>query len=77
MHIAEVAEGAGMKAVGSVARGICVMLDGLVSRGVWHADALRVHLRALAFLHVQSSQSADLAIVEELRSLRSSFGFAE
>lgn len=77
MNIAEVAEAAGLDAVGAVARGICVMLDGLVSRGIWHTDALRLHLRALSVLHSQSDQSAGLTIVEELKSLRSSLGFTD
>ncbi|MDP3370164.1 MAG: hypothetical protein Q8R45_10660 [Brevundimonas sp.] len=77
MNIAEVAEAAGMDAVGGVARGICVMLDGLVSRGIWRTDALRLHLRALTLVHGQSSQPAGLKIVEELRSLRSSLGFTD
>lgn len=79
MNIAEVAEAAGLDAVGAVARGICVMLDGLVGRGIWHTDALRVHLRALALVHGQSSQpgSAGGAIAEELQALRLSLGFTE
>lgn len=77
MSIAEVAEAAGLEAVGAVARGICVMLDGLVSRGIWHTDALRIHLRALALVHGQAGLPAGLMMVEELRSLRSSLGFTD
>ena len=79
MNIAEVAEAAGLDAVGAVARGICVMLDGLVGRGIWHTEALRVHLRALALVHGQSGrpESAGDAIAEELQSLRLSLGFSE
>lgn len=79
MNIAEVAEAAGLDAVGAVARGICVMLDGLVTRGIWHTDALRVHLRALAVVHEQSSRpgTASGAIVEELQALRFSLGFTD
>lgn len=77
MNIAEVAEAAGMDAVGAVARGICVMLDGLISRGIWHTDALRLHLRALTLVHGQIGQAAGLTMVEELRSLRFSLGFTD
>lgn len=79
MCIAEVAEAAGKDAVGAIARGICVMVEGLVSRGIWHTDALRIHLRALTLVQGQPGQpkSANLAIVEELRSLRSSLGLTE
>lgn len=79
MNIAEVAEAAGLNAVGAVARGICVLLDGHATRGVWRTDALQVHLRALTLVHDQPGKpaSADLTIVEELRSLRSSLGLTE
>jgi len=79
MNIAEVAEAAGLGAVGAVARGICVMLDGLTSRGIWHTEALRVHLRALTLVLERSREpgSASDAVVEELLSLRSSLGFLE
>jgi len=79
MNIAEVAEAAGLDAVGSVARGLCVMVDGLVSRGIWHTDALRVHLRALVVVHAQSGKQDpdNLRIVEELRALRAALGFTD
>lgn len=79
MGIAEVAEAAGLDAVGAVARGICVMLDGLMSRGIWHTDALRIHLRALSVVHAESGQpgSANLTIIEELQTLRASLGFTD
>ena len=77
--IAEVAEAAGMEAVGSVARGICVLLDDAADRSAWHADALRVHLRALVLVHSQSREPESdwLRITGELRSLRASLGFTE
>lgn len=79
MNIAEVAEAAGMGAVGAVARGICVMLDGLTSRGIWHTEALRVHLRALTLVLEQSSEpgAPSNTVVEELLVLRSSLGFTD
>lgn len=77
MNIAEVAEAAGLDAVGAVARGICVMIDGLISQGIWHTDVLRLHLRALTLVHDQAGQPAALTIVEELRTLRRSLGFTE
>lgn len=76
MNIAEVAEAAGLDAVGAIARGICVMVDGLVSRGIWHTEALRVHLRALTLVHAGTSATSP-EIVEELRALRGSLGFTE
>jgi hypothetical protein len=77
MNIAEVAEAAGLEAVGKISRGICVMLDGLGNSGIWHTDALRLHLHALTLLQVQSREPAGLKVVEELRSLRCSLGFPE
>lgn len=79
MNIAEVAEAAGLDAVGSVARGLCVMVDGLTSRGIWHTDALRIHLRALAVVHARSGEPgpANRRIVEELQALRASLGFTD
>lgn len=79
MNIAEVAEAAGMGAVGAVARGICVMLDGLVTRGVWHTEAMRVHLRALTLVGGQGGGpgSPPLTIVEDLRTLRRSLGLTD
>ncbi len=79
MNIAEVAEAAGLDTVGAVARGICVMLDGLVSRGIWRPEALRIHLRALSLVHGQSGQpgSDGRAITRELLALRLSQGFTE
>lgn len=77
--IVEVAEAAGMEAVGSVARGICVLLDGAANADGWHADALRVHLRALVLVHSQSREPESdwRRITAELRSLRESLGLTE
>ena len=77
--IAEVAEAAGMDTVGAVAQGLSVLLEGFSNRGIWHAEALRIHLRALALLHNQSPkpESADVTVVEELRALRLSLGLTD
>lgn len=77
MNIAEVAEAAGLDAVGKIARGIAVILDDLVNRGIWHTDALRLHLRALTLVQDQADQPNCLTVVEELRTLRCSLGFSE
>lgn len=77
--VLEVAEAAGMDAVGSVARGICVLLEEPADPAGWQAEALRVHLRALVFVHAQprAAEAACLPVVEELRALRTSLGFTE
>ncbi|WP_374513680.1 hypothetical protein [Brevundimonas sp.] len=43
--VLEVAEAAGMCAVGSIARGVCVLLEDAADGPAWPAEALRVHLR--------------------------------
>ena len=79
MNIAEVAEAAGLDAVGAVARGVCVMLDGLVAQGVWHTEALRIHLRALRLVGDpdRASDEEGRKIVDDLLALRRSLGLPE
>jgi hypothetical protein len=77
MNIAEVAGAAGLEALGDVARGIYVMIDGLVSLGVWHTDALRLHIRSLSLLSPDAGPSTaqdERRIVENLRLMREAIG---
>ncbi|MDX2235091.1 MAG: hypothetical protein NW200_11400 [Hyphomonadaceae bacterium] len=76
LRVAEVAGAAGATAVGDVARGIRLMIDSLFTGGVWHADALRIHVESLAILTrgaPQSPAEADV-IVERLKVLRARIG---
>lgn len=77
--VLEVAEAAGMEAVGSVARGICILLDDAEEGAGRPAEALRVHLRALVFALAQSGkpEAAGLAVADALHGLRTSLGFSE
>lgn len=77
--IAEVAEAAGLEAVGAVARGVCIMLDGLVTLGVWHTEALCIHLRALRLVGGPDgpTDKEHRRIVSDLLALRLSLGLAE
>lgn len=74
MNIAEVAEAAGLDTVGAVARGVCLMLDGLVGPGVWHTEALRIHLRALRLVGGPDGPTGEEGrrIVDDLLALRRS-----
>jgi hypothetical protein len=79
LNVAEVASAAGMDAVGEVARGISAMVDNLVSSGVWHTDALRLHLNALALVNRgggERTPESDL-ILERLRGMREAVGVLE
>lgn len=79
MNIAEVAGAAGLGAVGAVARGLCVMIDGLTAQGVWHTEALRIHLRALRLVGDPdgASEEEGRRIVDDLVALRRSLGLPE
>lgn len=79
MNIAEVAEAAGLDTVGAVARGVCIMLDGLVSLGVWHTEALRIHLRALRLVGEPDGPigAEGRRIADDLLALRQSLGLPE
>ena len=76
--IADVASAGGLHAVGEVARGISAMIDSLVRHGVWHTDALRLHLDALALLNHSDGDATDGdLILSRLRSMRSAIGGVE
>lgn len=60
-----------------VAKGIWEMIDALTERGVWHTDALRVHVDALgALISVAEDGPRELAIARELARLRETIGAA-
>lgn len=79
VQIAEVAAAAKLGAVGEIARGIASIVDGLVALGVWHGEALRVHIRALKLVAQAQGRLAgdDEAVVDRLRELRRSIGLSE
>lgn len=76
LRVAEVAGAAGAHAVGEVARGIRIMIESLFTGGVWHADALRVHIESLAIVArgpALSPAEGDV-IVRRLKTLRAAVG---
>lgn len=79
LDVAEVAGAAGMEAVGEVARGISAMVDNLVTSGVWHTDALRLHLDALALVNRGGGGLDDESevILRRLRGMREAVGVVE
>lgn len=77
LHIAEVAAAAKLDAVGEIARGIAAMIDSLRQSGVWHSDALRVHIRSLLLLNQEAQPGSNKDVLEHLFAMRKSIGVAE
>jgi hypothetical protein len=78
LDVAEVAGAGGLHAVGEIARGITAMIDNLVRRGIWHTDALRLHLDTLALINLRAGASPyDDIVLSRLRSMRSAIGVVE
>lgn len=79
LNVAEVAGAAEMEAIGEVARGISAMVEGLVTGGVWHSDALKLHLDALALVTQAGGRLTDenKVILARLRGMREAVGVAE
>ncbi|MFC3070607.1 hypothetical protein [Phenylobacterium soli] len=79
MNVAEVAGAAEMEAIGEVARGISAMVEGLTTSGVWHSDALKLHLDALALVNQNGGGLTDenKTILARLRGMREAVGVAD
>lgn len=79
MNVAEVAGAAGMDALGEAARGISAMIDSLVTNGVWHSDALKLHLDALALINLSDGRMTEpnRVILARLRGMREAVGVRE
>jgi hypothetical protein len=76
--VAEVAGAAGLSEVGEVAGGVCAMIDSLLRRGVWHTDALRLHLDALTLLNQRAAAAPEnQAVLARLRHMREAIGVLE
>lgn len=77
LGIAEIAGAANMEAIGEVARGVSAMIAGLAT-GVWHSDALLVHLRSLALVSQEGPPTQqDVVILERLAIMRQRIGVVE
>lgn len=76
LAVAEVAGAAGSPALSEAARGVIVMIEALSSHGVWHSEALRLHIEALARLSADPppSEAEARGVVNMLEALRNSVG---
>lgn len=77
LSIAEIAGAANMEAIGEVARGISAMIAGLAT-GVWHSDALLVHVRSLALVsQLGPPTPQDAVVLDRLAAMRKTIGVVE
>ena len=79
LAICEIAAAAGLGPLGEAARGIATMVDALVSDGVWHTDALLLHINALAMftLHPDLDLAEVQTILARLKAMRDGIGVPE
>lgn len=78
LDVCEVAGAAGLVEIGEIARGLHEMARALVERGMWHADALRLHLDALVLMRSElrpGPRDAE-ALVQRLATLRRQLGLS-
>ena len=74
--VAEIAGAAGMETIGEIACGICAMIESLTTNGVWHTEALRVHINALKLVNqgAVGRDATDDAILRRLSAVRAAVG---
>lgn len=79
LAICEVAGAAGMEPAGEAARGVYAMVQALVTRGIWHSEALQLHIGALALFNGEDPPpSADCGqILKRLKAMRDWIGVPE
>lgn len=76
LRVAEVAGAADRHAIGDAARGIRAMIEGLFRGGIWHSDALKLHVDALSLLSngPRQSDEEEARILERLKRMRARIG---
>ena len=78
LNVAEVAGAAELTGLGEVAGGINALIENLKSIGLWHTEALRLHLRAMMLLSQDAIDAAGGELVlERLRTMRRAIGVLE
>lgn len=79
LNVAEVAGAAGLEALGEVSRGISAMVESLITSGVWHSDALKLHLDALALMNQAGGRMTEenKTILARLRGMREAIGVTD
>lgn len=77
--ISDVAGAADMETVGEAARGIFALINALGSKGVWHTDALKLHIDALALFNSDAppTRSDAAQMLKRLKSMRDWIGVPE
>ncbi len=70
--ISDVAGAAGLEALGEAARGIFALIHALGCKGVWHTDALRLHVNALALFNSDCppGRNDSQQILKKLKAMR-------
>lgn len=70
--ISDVAGAADMETVGEAARGIFALINALGCKGIWHTDALKLHIDALALFNSDTppSRSDSIQILKKLKAMR-------
>ena len=76
LAVAEVAGAYGESALSEAARGVIIMVDALATHGIWHSEALRLHLDALARLSSDPppSEAEAKGVLQMLAALRRNIG---
>ena len=79
MAICEVAGAVGLGPLGESARGVSTMIDALIDQGVWHTEALKLHIDALAMLASKPGMPDAEArkVLARLKAMRDGIGVAE
>lgn len=79
LEIADIAGAAGMEAAGEAARGLYAMTNALIAQGVWHTEALQLHVAALAVLTCETppSSSEAIQVLKRLKAMREWCGIAD
>ena len=79
LAICEVAATGDLARIGEAARGISNMVDALVSSGVWHTEALKLHVDALMMFAARPTMGAEEAetILKRLKAMRDGIGVPE
>lgn len=76
LSVAEVAGAAGMAGLGEVARGIYSLTNAVRTQGFWHAEAVHVHIGALALL-CRLGREDDGTVANQLHAMRRSLGVSD
>jgi hypothetical protein len=79
MAIADVAAAGRMPHIGEVAAGIRAMIESLSASGVWHTDALELHVTSLVLLSHDPApcETEAQTILTRLRGMRKAIGVVE